>query len=232
MFKRGMNNIICVENLCKTYKQGDLKVDALQNLNFKVEDGEFITIIGKSGSGKTTLLNVLSGLDGVTGGSIVINGRDITKLNQNELALFRRREVGLMFQFFNLIPELNVYENIAYPVWLDGKKEDKEYINNIIKILELEDRIKHLPDQLSGGQQQRVALARSLSNRAQIILCDEPTGNLDESSGQEVWSMLHALHKKLRKTIIVVTHDVDMAKTASRCFNIRNGELFIEEACE
>jgi len=218
-----MGIILQAKNLCKTYQQGDVTIQALKDVSIEIMIGDFIAITGKSGCGKSTLLHILGGLDKPNGGSVFINGIDITFIKENELCIFRRSNIGFMFQFFNLIPELNVRENILYPVWLDGKKEDKDYIDNIIDILQIGDRLNHLPDQLSGGQQQRVALARALSNKPKIMLCDEPTGNLDNESSDVVISMLQSIQTKLNQTLIIVTHDLDIAAKATKCINLKDG---------
>lgn len=208
--------ILKVENLVKTYGKGETKVNALDGVSFSVEKGEFVAIVGASGSGKSTLLHILGGVDKPTSGKVYIDGTDIYALNNDNLAIFRRRQIGLIYQFYNLIPILNVEENISLPVLLDGKKIDKEQLNEIVTTLGLEKRIKHLPNQLSGGQQQRVSIGRSLINNPSIILADEPTGNLDSKNSKEIVELLKFSNKKYNQTLIMITHDPQIALEADR----------------
>lgn len=217
--------ILKVENLSKRYGSGENKVVALNNVSFSVNKGEFIAIVGPSGSGKSTLLHLLGGVDRPTAGKVFINGKDIYELKEKELAILRRREIGFIFQQYNLIPVLNVKENITMPILLDYKKEDKEYTDELIGILGLEERIEHLPSQLSGGQQQRVAIGRALINRPSIILADEPTGNLDSKNSKEVMELLKISVKKYNQTLIMITHDLNLAEEADRVIRIEDGNL-------
>lgn len=200
-------SILEVKNLCRIYGKGENKVEALKNVTFNVEKGEFVAIVGESGSGKSTLLHLLGGLDKATSGEVFIDGENILNLNDNNLAIFRRRSIGFVFQFFNLVPILNVEENIKVPALLDNKKVDDEYFEEILKILKLDKRRKHIPAELSGGQQQRVSIARSLINKPGIILADEPTGNLDSKTSKEIIELLKISSKKYNQTLIVITHD-------------------------
>lgn len=212
--------ILKVENLVKTYGKGETKVNALDGVSFSVEKGEFVAIVGASGSGKSTLLHILGGVDKPTSGKVYIDGTDIYALNNDNLAIFRRRQIGLIYQFYNLIPILNVEENISLPVLLDGKKIDKEQLNEIVTTLGLEKRIKHLPNQLSGGQQQRVSIGRSLINNPSIILADEPTGNLDSKNSKEIVELLKFSNKKYNQTLIMITHDPQIALEADRIITL------------
>ena len=217
--------IIRVENLSKIYGKGETAVKAIDDISFSVEKGEFVAIIGPSGSGKSTMLHILGGVDRPTKGKVYINDTDIYSLNNNDLAIFRRRNVGLIYQFYNLIPILNVEENISLPVLLDGKKVDEQRLKEIVKNLGLENRIKHLPNQLSGGQQQRVAIGRSLINEPAIILADEPTGNLDTKNSKEILELLKLSNKKYEQTLIMITHDPNIAKEADRIIKIEDGKI-------
>ncbi len=217
--------ILRVENLSKIYGKGETAVKAIDDISFSVEKGEFVAIIGPSGSGKSTMLHILGGVDRPTKGKVYINDTDIYSLNNNDLAIFRRRNVGLIYQFYNLIPILNVEENISLPVLLDGKKVDEQRLNEIVKNLGLENRIKHLPNQLSGGQQQRVAIGRSLINEPAIILADEPTGNLDTKNSKEILELLKLSNKKYEQTLIMITHDPNIAKEADRIIKIEDGKI-------
>lgn len=214
-------------NLSKTYGSKESKVNALSNININIEKGEFVAIIGPSGSGKSTLLHLLGGLEGLSGGSIKVNGKDISKLKDKELAEYRRKEVGFVFQQYNLIPVLNVEENIELPLMLGNDDIDEIYISELIDILGLKERKKHLPSQLSGGQQQRVAIGRALSTKPSIILADEPTGNLDSKTTEEVMELLKKSIKKFNQTLIVITHDQNIAKKADRIINIVDGHIKI-----
>ncbi|CEJ72687.1 ABC transporter ATP-binding protein [[Clostridium] sordellii] len=214
-------------NLSKTYGSKESKVNALDNININIEKGEFVAIIGPSGSGKSTLLHLLGGLERLSGGSIKVNEKDISKLKDKELAEYRRKEVGFVFQQYNLIPVLNVEENIELPLMLGNDDIDEIYISELIDILGLKERKKHLPSQLSGGQQQRVAIGRALSTKPSIILADEPTGNLDSKTTEEVMELLKKSIKKYNQTLIVITHDQNIAKKADRIINIVDGHIKI-----
>lgn len=217
--------ILKVENLSKVYGTGASKVVALDNVSFTVEKGEFISIVGASGSGKSTLLHLIGGVDRPTSGKVFINDEDIYKLNNDDLAIFRRRQIGLIYQFYNLIPILNVVENIALPLELDGRKPDKSDLNEMLELLGLENRKTHLPSQLSGGQQQRVSIGRALITRPSLILADEPTGNLDSKSSEEIVSLLKKTNKKYNQTIIMITHNLEIAKMADRVITIEDGRI-------
>lgn len=212
-------------NLSKTYGNKESKVNALNNVNINIEKGEFVAIIGPSGSGKSTLLHLLGGLEKISSGSIKVNGKDISKLKDMELAEYRRKEVGFVFQQYNLIPVLNVEENIELPLMLGNDDIDEIYISELIEVLGLKDRKNHLPSQLSGGQQQRVAIGRALSTKPSIILADEPTGNLDSKTTDEVMELLKKSIRKFRQTLIVITHDINIAKKADRIINIVDGTI-------
>lgn len=212
-------------NLSKTYGNKESKVNALNNVNINIEKGEFVAIIGPSGSGKSTLLHLLGGLEKISSGSINVNGKDISKLKDMELAEYRRKEVGFVFQQYNLIPVLNVEENIELPLMLGNDDIDEIYINELIDVLGLKDRKNHLPSQLSGGQQQRVAIGRALSTKPSIILADEPTGNLDSKTTDEVMELLKKSIRKFKQTLIVITHDINIAKKADRIINIVDGTI-------
>ncbi|MBN8046405.1 ABC transporter ATP-binding protein [Paraclostridium bifermentans] len=212
-------------NLSKTYGNKESKVNALNNVNINIEKGEFVAIIGPSGSGKSTLLHLLGGLEKISSGSIKVNGKDISKLKDMELAEYRRKEVGFVFQQYNLIPVLNVEENIELPLMLGNDDIDEVYINELIDVLGLKDRKNHLPSQLSGGQQQRVAIGRALSTKPSIILADEPTGNLDSKTTDEVMELLKKSIRKFKQTLIVITHDINIAKKADRIINIVDGTI-------
>ncbi|GAA0105418.1 ABC transporter ATP-binding protein [Paraclostridium sordellii] len=214
-------------NLSKTYGSKESKVNALDNININIEKGEFVAIIGPSGSGKSTLLHLLGGLERLSGGSIKVNEKDISKLKDKDLAEYRRKEVGFVFQQYNLIPVLNVEENIELPLMLGNDDIDEIYISELIDILGLKERKKHLPSQLSGGQQQRVAIGRALSTKPSIILADEPTGNLDSKTTEEVMELLKKSIKKFNQTLIVITHDQNIAKKADRIINIVDGHIKI-----
>lgn len=211
--------------LKKYYKLGDNTVKALDDVNFRVREQEFVAIIGKSGSGKSTLLHMLGGLDVPTSGEVCIAGRNIAGMNREELTIFRRRKVGFIFQSYNLVQDLNVYENIVLPVKLDGKRVDRDFVEEIIQLLQLEDKKAALPGTLSGGQQQRVAIARALAAKPQIILADEPTGNLDSMTSHEVMGLLKVVAKRYAQTIILITHDQDIAQMADRIVRIEDGRI-------
>lgn len=221
--------ILKVENLCKTYDTGGIPVKALDNVNFTVNKGEFVAIVGASGSGKSTLLHILGGVDRPTSGHVYLNGKDVYKLNENNLAIFRRREVGLIYQFYNLLPILNVKENITLPVLLDGKKPDIKYLNDLIHTLGLEDRVNHLPNELSGGQQQRVSIGRALMNHPALLLADEPTGNLDSKASREILELLKVSNEKYHQTIIMITHDKELAVHANRIITLEDGKIISDE---
>lgn len=199
--------ILEVKNLCKTYGKGDTMVKALDNVSFSVEKGEFIAIVGPSGSGKSTLLHILGGVDVPTSGNVIIDKTDISQLNETALAIFRRRQIGLVYQFYNLIPILTVEENLTLPLLLDGKKPDAKTVGNLVNQLGLEQRLQHLPNQLSGGQQQRVSIGRALINNPALLLSDEPTGNLDSENSREIISLLRRFNKQSNQTVIIITHD-------------------------
>ena len=221
--------ILEVTNLCKTYGKGDTMVKALDNVSFSVEKGEFLAIIGPSGSGKSTLLHILGGVDVPTSGSVVINQTDISNLDETALAIFRRRQIGLIYQFYNLIPILTVQENLTLPLLLDGRKPDKKQIDTLVKRLGLENRLDHLPNQLSGGQQQRVSIGRALVNNPALMLADEPTGNLDSENSKEIISLLRQFNKEFNKTVIIITHDEKIANSADRVITIEDGKITGDE---
>ena len=217
--------ILKVNNLCKVYGKGSTKVIALDDINFSVEKGEFVSIIGSSGSGKSTLLHILGAVDKPTLGHVYIDKEDIFKKNDNDLAILRRRKVGLIYQFYNLIPILNVVENICLPVLLDNKKVDNAYLEELLNLLDLKARKNHLPNELSGGQQQRVAIGRALMARPSILLCDEPTGNLDTKASLEIMNLLKIANTKYNQTIIMITHDMNLTKYADRIIEIKDGKI-------
>lgn len=221
--------ILRTENLTKTYGMGDIKVTALDNINLRISKGQFVAIIGSSGSGKSTLLHMLGGVDNPTKGKIYIDDTDISSMNETELALFRRRKIGIIYQFYNLIPTLNVEKNILLPMLLDGKKPKREQFDKIVKLLGLNDRLSHLPNQLSGGQQQRVAIARALIYRPSIILADEPTGNLDRANTEAILEMLRLSNKEYNQTILLITHDEKIALSADRVITIEDGRIVSDE---
>lgn len=217
--------ILRTEHLTKQYGSGDNRVMAVNDVSLSVEQGEFVAIVGASGSGKSTLLHLLGGVDYPSSGKVFIQGEDIYKLNHDKLAVFRRRQVGLIYQFYNLIPILNVKENITLPCELDGKIVDEKRLTDLIRDLGLSDRIQHLPNQLSGGQQQRVSIGRALINHPAIVLADEPTGNLDSKSSDEIVELLKISNKKYKQTIIMITHNLEIAKIADRVLHIEDGRL-------
>ena len=218
-------NILEVQNLCKTYGKGEAQVRALDNVSFSVGKGEFIAIVGESGSGKSTLLNVVGALDNPTSGKVLIDGKDIFSMPEKKLTVFRRQNIGFIFQSFNLIPELNVEQNITFPLLLDYQKPDQKYVEELLGILGLKERRKHLPSQLSGGQQQRVAIGRALAARPAIIMADEPTGNLDSKNSQEVITLLKSMSAKYRQTILMITHNENHAEEADRVLRMTDGRL-------
>ena len=221
--------ILRVENLTKVYGSGNNKVVALDNVSFSVEKGEFVSIVGASGSGKSTLLHLLGGVDRPTSGKVLINDTDIFKMNDDELAIFRRRQVGLIYQFYNLIPILNVRENITLPLELDNKRVNDEEVDNLIKMLGLDKRSKHLPNELSGGEQQRTSIGRALISRPAIVLADEPTGNLDTKASEEIVSLLKKSNKEMKQTIIMITHNLELAKVADKIIEIADGRIVGED---
>lgn len=223
--------ILKVENLCKIYGKGENEVKAVDNVSFSVEKGEFVTIVGASGSGKSTLLHLLGGVDRPTSGKVFIDGEDIYKLSDDQLAIFRRRQVGLIYQFYNLIPILNVEENITLPCNLDGKQVEQAKLDELLKTLKLENRRKHLPNELSGGQQQRVSIGRAIINNPAIMLADEPTGNLDSKASEEIISLLRLSNKKYNQTVIIITHDEKIALEADRVITIDDGKIIKDEKC-
>lgn len=220
--------ILKVENLTKIYGKGTTKVVALDNVSFTVKKGEFVAIVGASGSGKSTLLHLIGGVDRPTSGKVYIDGKDIYKLDDDKLAIFRRRQVGLIYQFYNLIPILNVEENITLPLDLDNRKVNKDHLDSLIKLLGLENRKHHLPNELSGGQQQRTSIGRALVTNPTIILADEPTGNLDSKSSDEIVELLRKSNKEYKQTIIMITHNMEIAKCADRIIQIEDGKIVKE----
>ncbi len=221
--------ILEVNNLSKVYGKGDTQIKALDDISFSVEKGEFVAIVGPSGSGKSTLLHILGGVDTPSSGQVLVDGTDICALDQTKLAIFRRRQIGLIYQFYNLIPILNVEENITLPLLLDGRSLDKDSLKDIVGTLGLSDRIRHLPNQLSGGQQQRVSIGRALINNPALILADEPTGNLDSNNSKEIIALLKLSNKRYHQTLIVVTHDRDIALQADRILSFGDGHILRDE---
>ncbi len=223
-----MEILKCV-GLGKVYGSGDNKTEALKDVSFSIEKGEFVAIIGPSGSGKSTLLHILGGIDRPTSGKVYVNGQDVYEQNEERLAIFRRRQVGLIYQFYNLIPVLNVVENITLPVLMDGRAVDKDRLNELIDVLGLKGREKHLPNQLSGGQQQRVSIGRALMNTPKLVLADEPTGNLDSKNSQEIVELLKMSNKKYDQTLILITHDENVALQADRIISVEDGRIARDE---
>ena len=221
--------VLEVKELTKKYGQGESEVIALDHVSFSVERGEFVAIVGASGSGKSTLMNMIGGLDHPTGGSVIIEENDITSMSEDELAIFRRRNLGIIYQFYNLIPTLTAEENIALPWKLDGRKENKKRLAEILQLLGLEKRAKHLPGQMSGGQQQRVSIGRALINEPAFILADEPTGNLDSKTGMEIMDILKHANQKYNQTILLVTHDERITLQAGRIITIGDGKIVKDE---
>lgn len=221
--------VLEVKELTKKYGQGESEVTALDHVSFSVERGEFVAIIGASGSGKSTLMNMIGGIDHPTGGSILIDGIDISNMDEDALAIFRRRNLGIIYQFYNLIPTLTAEENIALPWKLDGRKENRERLDEILRMMGLENRAKHLPGQMSGGQQQRVSIGRALINEPAFILADEPTGNLDSKTGREIIDILKMTNQKYSQTILLVTHDERIALRADRIITIGDGQIIKDE---
>ena len=221
--------ILKVENLTKSYGKGEAKVDAIKNINLSINKGEFVAIVGPSGSGKSTLLHLLWGVDKPTSGKVYINDVDIYNLKEKDLSIFRRRNVGLIYQFYNLIPVLSVKENILLPAELDNRKIDKDYLDDLLKTLGLKERANHLPNELSGGQQQRTSIGRALINRPSIVLADEPTGNLDSKNSKEVLELLKLSVRKYNQTLIMITHDPSIALQADRVITIEDGTIKQDE---
>lgn len=217
--------IVTMENVTKVYGENETRVWGLHNVNLTVEQGEILAIVGASGSGKSTLLHIMGGVDTPTSGKVVVDGKEITLLNDEQMSVFRRRKIGFVFQAYHLIPVLSVEENITMPILLDHRKPDKEYVEHIMEMLGLQDRRKHLPNQLSGGQQQRAAIARALANRPALILADEPTGALDSKNGNEVITLLQNSVKELNQTLVLITHNIDLAREADRIVKISDGEI-------
>ncbi len=220
-----MSIILETKDLCKYYGSNENVVKAVDHMNLQIEQGEFVTIIGKSGSGKSTLLHLLGGLDNPTSGEVWLDGKNIAGYSEEQLAAIRRREIGFIFQAFNLVPSLNVWENVVLPLGLDNRKVDKAYITDILKTLDMEKKVKNLPNTLSGGQQQRTAIARAIATKPSIILADEPTGNLDSKTGDEVISLLKLSAKKYGQTLIVITHNEEIAQMADRTIVIEDGKV-------
>lgn len=218
-------NLLEVNNICKTYGSGETAVHALKKVSFSVPKGEYVAIVGESGSGKSTLLNMIGALDTPTSGKVVIGGKEIFSMNDNRLTVFRRRNIGFIFQAFNLIPELTVEQNIIFPVLLDYQKPDRKYLEELLTVLNLKERRNHLPSQLSGGQQQRVAIGRALITRPSLILADEPTGNLDTQNSSEVIALLKEASRKYEQTIIMITHNRSIARSADRILQVSDGVL-------
>lgn len=218
-------NILEVQDLCKTYGMGEAKVQALNHVSFSVRKGEFVAIIGESGSGKSTLLNVVGALDNATSGKVLIDGKDIFSMSEKKLTIFRRQHIGFIFQSFNLIPELNVEQNIMFPLLLDYKQPNDKFVYELLNVLGLAERRNHLPSQLSGGQQQRVAIGRALVTRPALIMADEPTGNLDSKNSQEVISLLQTMSSRYQQTILMITHNENHARAANRVFRMADGIL-------
>lgn len=222
-------NILEVKNLSKIYGKGDTLVKAVDDVSFTVEQGEFVAIIGPSDSGKSTLLHIIGGVDTPTTGNVIIDGTDITKLKESPLSIFRRRQIGLVYQFYNLIPILTVEENLTLPLLLDGRKPNKEQIDYLVSNLGLGDRLKHLPNQLSGGQQQRVSIGRALANNPALLLADEPTGNLDSENSKEIVALLRKFNREHNQTVIMITHDERIAQSADRIIAIEDGKIVKDE---
>ncbi|MBM6744413.1 ABC transporter ATP-binding protein [Drancourtella massiliensis] len=220
-----MDKILRTENLCKYYGSGENEVRAVQNANIDIQKGEFVAIVGKSGSGKSTLLHMLGGLDTPTSGKVLIRGKDIFSYKEDALAVFRRRKIGFIFQSFNLVSSINVWENIVLPIGLDGRKADEAFVMDIVKTLGLEKKLHNLPNTLSGGQQQRVAIARALASRPDILFADEPTGNLDSRTSDEVIALLKMSVEKYGQTLVMITHDEDIAQIADRILVIEDGKV-------
>lgn len=221
--------IVRVENLTKTYGKGDTEVRALDGVSFSVDQGEFVAIVGPSGSGKSTLLHILGGVDTPTNGKVIVGDTDISALNETALAVFRRRQIGLIYQFYNLIPILTVEENLTLPLLLDGRRPDKAQTEALVQKLGLEKRLQHLPNQLSGGQQQRVSIGRALINHPALVLADEPTGNLDTENSREIIALLRKFNRELNQTVIIITHDERIALSANRVIAVEDGRIVRDE---
>ena len=221
--------IVKVENLTKIYGKGDTEVRALDHVSFSIPQGQFVAIVGPSGSGKSTLLHILGGVDTPTSGSVQIGGTDISKLDETALAIFRRRQIGLIYQFYNLLPILTVEENLTLPLLLDGRKPDKQQIRALVATLGLSERLKHLPNQLSGGQQQRVSIGRALVNNPALVLADEPTGNLDSENSREINALLRRFNRESNQTVVIITHDERIALSADRIISVEDGRIVRDE---
>ncbi len=221
--------ILETKNLSKIYGKGETEVKALDSVSFSVDQGEFVAIIGPSGSGKSTLLHILGGVDTATSGEVIINGTDISKLDETALAVFRRRQIGLIYQFYNLIPILTVEENLTLPLLLDGRKPDKDQVSFLVEKLGIEKRLNHLPSELPGGQQQRVSIGRALLNNPALLLADEPTGNLDSENSREIIELLRKFNKEYKQTVIIITHDERIALSADRIIEIQDGRIIRDE---
>ncbi len=221
--------IVKVENLTKIYGKGDTEVRALDNVSFSIPQGQFVAIVGPSGSGKSTLLHILGGVDTPTSGSVQIGGTDISKLDETALAIFRRRQIGLIYQFYNLLPILTVEENLTLPLLLDGRKPDKQQIRSLVATLGLGERLGHLPNQLSGGQQQRVSIGRALVNNPALVLADEPTGNLDSENSREIIALLRRFNRENNQTVVIITHDERIALSADRIISVEDGKIVRDE---
>ena len=224
-------NILEIKHLCKVYGKGETQVNALDDVSFSVSQGEFVAIVGPSGSGKSTLLHILGGVDTATSGSVIINGTDIAALNESSLAIFRRRQIGLIYQFYNLIPILTVEENLTLPLLLDGRKPEPAKVRAMVNRLGLQNRLIHLPNQLSGGQQQRVSIGRALMNNPALLLADEPTGNLDSENSREIIELLRKFNREQKQTVIIITHDEKIALEADRVITIDDGRIIKDEKC-
>ena len=224
-----MTETLRVEHLSKYYGEGDNRITALDDVSFSIHQGEFVAVVGPSGSGKSTLLHLLGGVDQPSEGRVIINGNDISAMNESQLAIYRRRQIGLIYQFYNLIPILNVKENITLPLELDGRQPDQEYLSSLVHALGLQDRLNHLPNQLSGGKQQRVSIARSLIAKPSIVLADEPTGNLDSKNSGEIMTLFHQFHRQYHQTLILITHDPHIALQADRILTIEDGKIISDE---
>ncbi|AEB74983.1 ABC transporter related protein [Clostridium botulinum BKT015925] len=221
--------LVRVENLCKSYGKGEAKVEALKDINMTIKKGEFVAIVGPSGSRKSTLLHLLGGVDIPTSGKVILDGVDIYSLKERELSILRRRKIGFIFQFYNLLPVLTAKENIEMPVLLDGKKVDESYMEELLNILGMKERQNHLPSELSGGQQQRVSIGRALANKPSIIFADEPTGNLDSKNSKEIIELLRYSVKKYNQTLVLITHDLNIASIADRVITIEDGDIKSDE---
>lgn len=221
--------IVKVEHLSKVYGKGDTAVHALDDVSFSIEQGQFVAIVGPSGSGKSTLLHILGGVDTPTGGKVHIGDTDISKLDETALAIFRRRQIGLIYQFYNLIPILTVKENMTLPLLLDGKKPDRQMLHTLVSTLGLSERLHHLPNQLSGGQQQRVSIGRALLNNPALMLADEPTGNLDSENSKEIIALLRRFNREFNQTVVIITHDERIALSADRVISVQDGKIVRDE---